>query len=167
MTRLFLLRHAKAKWAEPGSRDYDRALDETGKADAAKVALAMQSAGYLPELVLCSGAKRARETWEAASGPLGAVDIRYMDGLYSSDAGGYLDIIREAGNVDSVLVIGHNPMLEDLALALSRKGQSAAMAAVARGFPTSGVAALRFTTPFAEIAPVDGYLEDFLTPAGQ
>lgn len=61
MTRLFLLRHAKAKWAEPGSRDYDRALDETGKADAAKVALAMQSAGYLPELVLCSGAKRARD----------------------------------------------------------------------------------------------------------
>jgi phosphohistidine phosphatase len=166
MTRLFLLRHAKAKWAEPGSRDYDRALEDSGKADAEKVAVAMQAAGYVPEIVLCSGARRARETWAAASGPLASADIRYLDGLYSSDAGGYLDIIRDAGNVESVLVIGHNPMMEDLALALSRKGQSAAMAAVARGFPTSGVAALRFTTPFSDLSPEDGYLEDFLTPSG-
>ena len=63
MTMLYLLRHAKARWAEPGSRDYDRALDPAGKADAETVAGSMRLAGHRPELVLCSGARRARETW--------------------------------------------------------------------------------------------------------
>lgn len=164
MTMLFLLRHAKARWADPGSRDYDRALENSGKADAETVAASMLLAGYVPELVLCSGARRARETWDAAARHLVPGDVRHLDGLYSSDAGGYLDIIKQAGDAKSVLVVGHNPMMEDLALALSSNGQAAAMAAVARGFPTCGLAVLRFSTPISEIAPEDGYLEDFLTP---
>lgn len=164
MTMLFLLRHAKARWAEPGSRDYERALEPSGKADAETVAAAMLLAGYQPELVLCSGARRARETWDAAARHLDVADVRYLDGLYSSDAAGYLDIIRAAGSAGSVLVIGHNPMMEDLAMALSCDGDTDALAAVAGGFPTAGLAAIRFKTPLASIAPEDGYLEDFITP---
>src|SRR5690606_14417614 len=67
MSRLYLLRHAKAKWAEPGSRDYDRALELSGRADADGIAASMLLAGHMPGRVLCSGAKRARETWEVAS----------------------------------------------------------------------------------------------------
>jgi phosphohistidine phosphatase len=164
MTRLLLLRHAKARWADPGSRDYERALEPSGKADSETIAASMLLAGYVPDIVLCSGARRARETWEAASRHLRADDVRYLDGLYSSDAGGYLEIIREAADAESLLVVGHNPMMEDLALALSRDGQAAALAAVARGFPTSGLAVLRFSTSLARIEPEDGYLEDFLAP---
>ena len=161
---LYLLRHAKARWAEPGSRDYDRALELSGKADAEQIASAMRLAGHVPDRVLCSGAARARQTWEAASRHLPVSDIRYIDGLYSSDATGYLEIIRDAGGNGSVMVVGHNPMMEDLALALSRDGDGDALAAVAHGFPTAGLAVIRFSTPLEAIAPEDGYLEEFFAP---
>ncbi|MFC3725601.1 MAG: SixA phosphatase family protein [Neoaquamicrobium sediminum] len=164
MSRLYLLRHAKAKWAEPGSRDYDRALELSGKADADNIAASMLLAGYMPDRVLCSGAKRARETWEAAARHLPVTDVRYMDELYSSDATGYLDIIRSAGGDGSVLVVGHNPMMEDLAMALSCGGEKDALATVAGGFPTCGLAVIRFSTPLSSIAPEDGYLEEFVAP---
>ncbi|MEO3385749.1 histidine phosphatase family protein [Mesorhizobium sp. CAU 1741] len=164
MNRLLLLRHAKARWADPGTRDYDRALEPSGKADSETIAASMLLAGYVPDLVLCSGARRARETWEAAARHLKAADVRYLDGLYSSDAGGYLEIIREVSNAGSVLVVGHNPMMEDLAMALSRDGQATALAAVARGFPTCGLAVLRFSGALDGIRPEDGYLEEFLAP---
>jgi phosphohistidine phosphatase len=164
MSRLYLLRHAKAKWAEPGSRDYDRSLELSGRADADNVAASMLLAGYVPDRVLCSGAKRARETWEVASRHLPVADVRYMDELYSEDATGYLDIIRGAGGDGSVLVVGHNPMMEDLAMALSCGGESDALAAVAGGFPTCGLAVIRFSTPLDSIAPEDGHLEEFVVP---
>lgn len=164
MTRLYLLRHAKARWAEPGSRDYDRALELSGKADADQLGATMLLSGHVPDRVLCSGAKRARETWDACSRHLQVGDIRYMDGLYSSDATGYLDIIREAGGGGSVLVVGHNPMMEDLAIALSSDGEAQALAAVAHGFPTCGLAVIRFSAPLGEIAQEDGFLEEFVVP---
>ncbi len=164
MTRLYLLRHAKALWAEPGSRDYDRALDASGHEDAARLGAIMQAAGYVPDTVLCSGARRARETWAGVSKSLPIADVRFVDGLYSSDAGGYLDLVRVAGAERALLVVGHNPMMEDLATALSRAGDERALAVVAAGFPTCGLAVLRFSTPFPAIKQEDGYLEAFLTP---
>lgn len=164
MTKLYLLRHAKARWAEPGSRDYDRALDPAGRDDAERLGAAMVEAGYTPDTVLCSGARRARETWASVSKRLPVSDVRFIDGLYSSDAGGYLDLVREAGADHAVLVVGHNPMMEDLATALSRAGDEGALAAVARGFPTCGLAVLRFSTPLSAIKPEDGYLEAFVIP---
>ncbi len=164
MGRLYLLRHARARWAEPGSRDYDRELELSGRADADHLGASMRLAGHVPDRVLCSGAKRARQTWEACERHLQVRDVQYIDGLYSSDATGYLEIIREAGGSGSVLVVGHNPMMEDLAMALSHEGQSQALASVARGFPTCGLAVLRFSTTMADIAPDDGYLEEFYVP---
>lgn len=165
MTRLYLLRHARARWAAPGSRDYDRPLEPSGTADAGRIAKMMLEVGYVPDRVLCSGARRARATWEAASRHLPVTDLRFMDRLYSSDAGGYLDIIREEGDDGSIMIVGHNPMMEDLAVALAGDGEAGALAAVKRGFPTCGLAVLRFSTPLSQIAPADGYLEDFLVPA--
>ena len=164
MTRLFLMRHAKARWAEPGSRDYDRGLELSGRADADMIASSMLLAGYVPQKVLCSGARRARETWEAAARHLAVSDVDYLDGLYSSDAGGYLEIIRKAGGAGPVLVVGHNPMMEDLTTALARDGEPEAMQTVAGGFPTSGVAVIRLASPLDAIAPGGGFLEDFLAP---
>lgn len=164
MPRLYLLRHAKARWAEPGTRDYDRPLSLSGKADASQLGAEMLLAGHIPDLVLCSGAKRARETWEAVATHLPVTDVRFMESLYNSDASGYLALIREAGDAGSVMVVGHNPIMEDLAAALSRDGAPEALAAVRRGFPTCGLAILRFSTPLSEIRPEDGCLEDFLVP---
>lgn len=164
MSRLLLLRHARAQWAQPGTRDFDRPLDEGGLSDAEAMGATMRLSGYVPDKVICSSAQRARQTWEAAAPHLATGDVTFTDGLYSTDSAGYVDIIRSADGDGTLLVVGHNPMMEDLAFALARDGDGDAMASVASGFPTSGLAVLRFTTPLSRIAPDDGYLEAFLTP---
>lgn len=164
MHRLFLLRHAKARWADPGTRDYDRPLAPSGLEDAGRLGAMMAATGQRPDSVLCSGAVRARQTWAALAQHLPVEDVRFLDDLYNSDAGGYLEVVRQAGTARSLLIVGHNPMLEDLATVLSQSGDKAAMAAVARGFPTCGLAVLRFSTQLSQIRPDDGYLEAFVTP---
>jgi len=165
MSRLFLLRHAKAGWAAPGMCDFDRPLDASGESDAQVAGIAMRAGGYFPELVICSSARRARQTLDGVARNLEAGRVIFTEGLYSTDAAGYVDIIREAPEAGSLLLIGHNPMTEDVAIALSGDGEEAARSAMVAGFPTSALAVIRFPGPFAEAAPGKGYLEAFLTPA--
>ena len=115
MSRLFLLRHAKAGWAEPGMRDFDRPLEPLGRTDADAVGAAMRAGAYIPDLVLCSTAKRARETLDWVARHTGDARVIFSDSLYSTDAAGYVEFIRAAPDGDQVLVVGHNPMMEDLA----------------------------------------------------
>lgn len=164
MNRLYLLRHAKARWADPGTRDYDRPLAASGVEDAGRLGAMMAATGQRPDIVLCSGAKRARQTWAAVAQHLPVEDVRFLDDLYNFDAGGYLEMVRQAGCARSLLIVGHNPMLEDLATVLSQSGEPAAIAAVVRGFPTCGLAVLRFSTELSQIRLDDGYLEAFVTP---
>lgn len=164
MSRLMLLRHAKSGWALPGMRDFDRPLDETGRDDAAAIGAAMLDRGYFPKVILCSSAARARQTLECAAA---FIDIRhavYTDALYSTDAGGYLEAIQNAGDAESALIVGHNPMMEDVGLALAGDGNETAKSILNGGFPTSGLAVVRFTGSLRTAAPGQGFLEDFLTP---
>jgi phosphohistidine phosphatase len=166
MTRLYLLRHARAGWAAPGMRDFDRPLDEAGIADAIGAGLMMRGNGYVPELVICSNARRARETLDGVVRNLETGRALFTDGLYSTDAAGYVTIVSEAPETGSILLIGHNPMMEDVALALAGDGEEAANDAMLAGFPTSGLAVIRFDGPLSAVAPGKGYLEAFVTPAG-
>lgn len=164
MARLLLLRHARAGWAEPGMRDFDRRLDATGTADAEALGKAMRAGGLVPDRVLCSSARRARQTWEGVCSGLAFAGAATMtETLYSTDAAGYLNLIREAGNVASLLLVGHNPMIEDLAFALV--GEEQARALLGQGFPTAGLAVIAFDGPWAAIAPGAGRLDTFVTPA--
>ncbi|TPK72932.1 histidine phosphatase family protein [Mesorhizobium sp. B2-4-15] len=165
MSRLYLLRHAKAGWAQPGMRDFDRPLDASGRADADLIGAAMRSRGYVPDLTLCSNARRARETLEGLAGQTDTGKVLFFDTLYSEDAAGCLSLIREHGGPGSLLVIGHNPMTEDLAMAVSGDGDATARAMLNYGFPTSGLAVVRFLDDLAKAAQEAGYLEAFLTPA--
>jgi phosphohistidine phosphatase len=168
MSGLYLLRHAKAGWAEPGMRDFDRPLTERGRRDAAAMGMAMRASGFVPDLVLCSTARRAGETWECVAATLGPASAppAFVDNLYSCDAAGYLSIVRKtADEADTLLVIGHNPMIEDVAVACAADGDETELAALASGFPTSALAVIRFSRPLAEAAPGKGYLTAFLTPA--
>jgi phosphohistidine phosphatase len=165
LSRLFLLRHAKAGWALPGVRDFDRPLDESGMADAEAIGEAMRVRNYVPDVTLCSNAKRARQTLEGLAGRTDTGRVLFFDTLYSEDAAGYLDIIRKNGGAGQLLVIGHNPMTEDLAIAVSGDGDEAARGMMNHGFPTSGLAVVRFPGNLAEAAQGSGYLEAFLTPA--
>lgn len=165
MSRLFLLRHAKAGWAEPGMRDFDRPLEPLGRTDADSIGAAMKAASYIPDLTLCSSAKRARETLDWVARHTGDARIVYTDQLYSTDAAGYVDFIREAADGEAVLLVGHNPMMEDVTMALSGDGDDMAKAMLGSGFPTSALAVIRFPGKLAEAAPGKGFLEAFLTVA--
>jgi phosphohistidine phosphatase len=163
-SRLFLLRHARAGWAAPGMRDFDRPLDASGIAEAEAMGMAMRAGGYVPDLTLCSNARRARQTLEGIAGHTDTGRVLFSDALYSEDAAGYLSIIRENGAAGSLLVIGHNPMMEDLAMAISGSGDQDARATLNSGFPTSGLAVIHFDSSLAAAAPGRGHLEEFLTP---
>ena len=165
MSRLFLLRHAKAGWALPGVRDFDRPLEQSGTADAEALGTAMRDRGYVPDLTLCSGALRARQTLAGLAGHADTGRVLFLDTLYSEDASGYLDLIRRHGDAGSLLVIGHNPMMEDLSMAAAGTGDEAARETLRYGFPAAGLAVIRFGNGLCAAAPGTGHLEAFLTPA--
>lgn len=165
MSRLFLLRHAKAGWALPGVRDFDRPLDASGRAEAETVGAEMRSRRYVPDITLCSNALRARETLEGVAGQADTGRVIFLDRLYSDDAAGYLALIHENAASGSVLVIGHNPMMEDLATAISGDGEAQALAALTLGFPASALAVVAFPGSLEHASPGGGYLEAFYVPA--
>jgi phosphohistidine phosphatase len=165
VSKLYLLRHAKAGWALPGVRDFDRPLDDSGVADAEAMGAAMRAGGHVPDLTLCSNARRCRQTLEGIAGHADTGRVLFFDKLYTEDAAGYLAIIQEHGSAGSLLVIGHNPMTEDLAMALAGSGDEGTRETLAHGFPTCGLAAIRFENGLVGAEPGTGYLEDFLMPA--
>lgn len=145
-------------------RDFDRPLDASGHADAEATGLAMHAGGYVPDVTLCSNAVRARETLEGIAGQTDTGRVIFLDQLYSEDATAYLAIVRKNGGGGSLLVIGHNPMMEDLAVAVAGDGEDGAKATLNAGFPTSGLAVIAFPGDLADAAPGGGFLEAFLVP---
>lgn len=165
MSRLYLLRHAEAVTAAPFERDFDRRLKQAGRDDSRFMGEQMVNEQLVPDVVLCSTARRARETWEGVAEVVGDPKERvtYLDALYSSDAAGYLEIARQAPPADSVMLVGHNPMMEELADLVIGGGGDAALSILASGFPKSGLAVIAFAGPLSQAAPGEGRLERFLT----
>ncbi len=147
MRRLILFRHAKTEARPPGRDDIDRALTERGRADARRVGEALAGAGLAPDLALVSPALRARETWEAASGAFPGVACEIRQGLYDAspeEVSEELDAAARAA--DTVMVVGHNPSLQELAATLLIEG-GAAHADIERvlaGFPAGTAAVFGF-----------------------
>ena len=109
---LVIMRHAKAASPER-TADVDRPLTSRGHADAAAAGPWLRHRGFVPDVVLCSPAKRARQTWEAI-GVTGA-DVRYDRSLYLATALELLDVLTEVEDeARTVLVVGHNPALSQL-----------------------------------------------------
>jgi phosphohistidine phosphatase len=112
--RLYLLRHAKSSWDDPGLADHDRPLAPRGRRAAKAIGRHLRDQGIEPELVLCSSAARARETLERA-GLSGQIE----EGLYGAGASALLARLhRVPGEVASVMLIGHNPGMQELAFRL-------------------------------------------------
>ncbi|WP_420963795.1 SixA phosphatase family protein [Brucella sp. IR073] len=166
MTRLYLLRHARAVRAAPRMDDFDRPLTEEGRQEARIIGKAMEAAGFVFDMAICSTAKRTRETLEqlrpALNLPFPIVDSRE---LYSAGADEYLEIIREAAPAAaSLLVIGHNPSIAELALMLVGQGDPLALRRLSEGYPTAALAVIDFHGPLAEAETGAGTLHAFITP---
>ncbi|MBC7312940.1 MAG: histidine phosphatase family protein [Rhizobium sp.] len=139
--RIYLLRHAKSGWAMPGGRDFDRTLDQVGLEEAAQVADQAASRGYRPDLVLSSSAMRCRQTAEAVQRAIdGNTEFRFADELYNAPAESYVDALGQLDAFSSVMLVGHNPAIEELFATLV--GMDVVNRTIPEGYPTSGLAVL-------------------------
>lgn len=171
MKRLFLLRHAKTVPANPGIEDHDRELLERGRNDAPAIGAYMAGKTYLPDLILSSTARRTVETVELLSEKLPrAQHIEYTDRLYLAGQKEMLALIRSvAASVSNLLVVGHNPGIEQLATALSRqpvkRKERDRFDQIEEKFPTSALAVLDFAVArWRDVTPGRGELIDFVRP---
>jgi phosphohistidine phosphatase len=167
MLTLLLLRHAKAEPATPGAKDKDRPLALRGRADAAKLGAAISAEGLLPDLILCSTARRTMETLECAAPSFDAViPTREEPAIYEANVARLLSLIRRtAPSTHRLMLIGHNPGFEDLVTDLMRSADKAAKERFEKKYPTSGLAVLTFDVEsWSKLAPGSGYLEKFLAP---
>lgn len=167
MHQLLLLRHAKSSWNDANQPDRDRHLDQSGRLAAARMRAMMRELGFSPDLVLVSSARRTLETLEALEPWVDTPLIEPMDALYLATAGQLMEAIRAvAETVRSVLVIGHNPGMHDLALTLLADPSAPAARELTLGFPTAALAEFVISTPWARLTPSGGRLMRFLTPKG-
>jgi phosphohistidine phosphatase len=172
MRRLLLLRHAKTERDSPSGLDRDRRLDSRGREDAPVIGRYLVDHNLQPDLVLVSPATRARETWELLARELnGKPDVDFIDDLYGADAGEVLQTVRAAsGRADdkelkSVLVIGHNPGLHELALGLIGKARTEDRRALEDNLPTSGLSVFKFAIDdWNDVSVRHGTLDRFISP---
>jgi phosphohistidine phosphatase len=163
---LYLLRHAKSSWDDPSLADHDRPLAARGRKAASRMAVHMRQAKVRPDLVLCSSATRAVQTYELIASALGSTtEVLVEDDLYG--AGDAELLIRLNGVADAVgaaLLIGHNPGLQDLALALAGDGDTPGLTKIGDKFPTGALATLSVPTPWSTLGPGGAYLAGLATP---
>jgi phosphohistidine phosphatase len=163
---LYCLRHAKSSWAEPGTDDHDRPLSPRGTRAAELVAVYLKQRGSAPHFALSSTALRAVET---------LAPIRRQLGLaFATDRGLYLAephaLCQRIAQVDdrepSLLLIGHNPGMHELAMQLAGRGDRALRARLRERFPTAALAVLELDVEsWGEVAPGCASLVELTTPA--
>jgi phosphohistidine phosphatase len=167
MRRLLLLRHAKSSWADPKHEDFERPLNSRGISGAKAVAAHFSATKLKPDLVLCSAALRARATL-AELMPALARDTRISveRRLYMASAPRLLEAVRDTDDaVRTLLLIGHNPGLENLARLLAGSGPDEMLSAMAAKFPTAALAVFDFDADrWRDIGKGTGTLAEFTIP---
>jgi phosphohistidine phosphatase len=169
MKRLYLLRHAKAVTADPALDDHARELTVRGMHDASAVARYVRKNGFEPQLLLASTSARTRQTAELVLREIEA-EVEYRETLYLAQPGKILAQIQAAPQgISDLMVIGHNPGLEELATRLARepvrRKERARRDVLEEKFPTAALAVLDFDiAKWREIIPGEGKLADFVRP---
>jgi phosphohistidine phosphatase len=150
MRRLMLLRHAKTEHDAPSGRDQDRRLDKRGRDDAAEIGGWIGRHPPFPDLVLVSPAIRAHQTWEigweAMKDLAPEPQVELIPELYGAEPSQLLQVIRESSGPDPrrLMLVGHNPGMHELALALAGSGDVAGRHALVDNLPTSGLVVFDF-----------------------
>jgi phosphohistidine phosphatase len=166
MKILTLLRHAKSGWDDPVSRDFDRPLNPRGRRAARTVARAMKAQGLGFDLILASPARRVIETLEEVAADYGPLRPDFDQRLYLASTATLLEIVRTTPDeVERLLVVGHNPGLEELALRLSRRGEGGLRGEVEVKYPTGTVAQIGLPVErWADVKEGIGRIERFIRP---
>jgi phosphohistidine phosphatase len=162
--RLILLRHAKSAW--PDVADHDRPLAGRGRRAAPAAGRWLRESGHVPDLVLCSTARRARETWQLAEEELGAhPQTTFERRVYGASADELLDLARQTpSSVRTLMIVGHEPTMSDLTLELAGDDRGSALDRVRAKFPTAAIAILAFAGGWPELGPGKAKLDNFVVP---
>jgi phosphohistidine phosphatase len=168
MLKLYLLRHAKSSWDEKNLDDRDRPLTRRGRVAAQAMGRLLEHRGLLPELVLCSPARRTRDTWEIAAGELKtAPKLVIDDQLYDFGNGGrLLEIARQkGGKAKSLMIVAHNPAIERLARRLVGAGDEKLVKRLEAKYPTGALAAFEVNAAsWAALDETQTRLTHFIRP---
>jgi phosphohistidine phosphatase len=167
MTTLILMRHAKSAWDDPHQKDIDRPLGPRGRKSAPRMGRWLASEGYRPDLVLCSAARRTRDTLELLKPSLPEnLKVELLRGLYMAAPREMLaEIGRAPVAAKTVMLLGHNPGVGSLAALLAGGGDAKALADMHGKFPTAAIAVLDFDiAQWSDIAPGRGRLLAFQRP---
>ena len=167
MRRLILFRHAKAEPSEPGLEDRARGLIERGRKDAARIGAYMKSHALVPDRVVISPAARTQETWKitaAAFRP--APGAASADQLYDATPHAIFAVIKDAPvAAHTLMVVGHNPGLHEVALMLIASGDIDARERLREKLPTAGLVIIDFAfDDWSKLHPQSGRLERFVSP---
>jgi phosphohistidine phosphatase len=171
MKTIYLLRHAKSDWGDAALSDHDRQLNERGRDAAPRMGAYMKAHRYKPDLVLCSTARRTRETFDLVKGDLGrGVSVEYEEGLYLAEPRHLMQRLRLVDDaVTAVMFIGHNPGIAQFAIELSGSPKDAAEEKVHRSmrekFSTCALAVIESPAKsWSDVRAGGGALKDFMRP---
>jgi len=168
MLSLLLLRHAKSSWDNSDLDDFDRPLNSRGLKAAPMVGKWIADQGLSPDLILCSGARRTRETLGLILPFMrGDQEIRVENEIYSADgAVDLLDRLHSFGKgTPTIMIIGHNPAMQDLVLTLSGTGDTDDLQQVSTKFPTASLAEIEFkATDWSAVSAGSGVLKNLVLP---
>ena len=170
MKELLLLRHAKSDWGDLSLPDHERPLSGRGRRAAPEMARRLIADDCVPDLVLCSTARRTRETLDLVANELADAGhepaIEYHEDLYLASPRAMLERVRESGgSAERVMVVAHNPGTHDLAMALAADGPERQLDRMHRKFPTAALARVRFdVSTWAEALVGGGRLIGFVRP---
>ena len=167
MLTLSLLRHAKSSWSNPALPDRDRPLATRGVTDAPLMGKAMAERGIDPELVLCSSARRTRDTLDLVLPELRVEPkVVYDDDLYHASAAQMLEIVRAIQpGANRVMLVGHNPEIQAFAIDLVGSGPKHLRDRLSEKYPTAGLTVINFASGlWSSITVNSGTLNLFVGP---
>ena len=166
MKTLTLLRHAKSSWNDPVARDFDRPLNTRGRKAARVIGAEMRALELVFDQVLASPAVRVVETLEEVARGYGAALAPVYDKrIYLASPGALLDLVREVDGAESLLVVGHNPGMELLALALAGEAAGDCRSELALKYPTAALAEIRLPADsWSDVEEGAGFLARFIRP---
>lgn len=166
MKRVLLLRHAKALSSSP-TGDFDRELAPRGRAEASRMGTYLREEGLRPDLILASPARRTRQTAELAAAVFDPpVQVAWSRILYLAEPHAILELMRDtAPDVETLLIVGHNPGIADFAHALTISGEAQEREAMQAEYPTAALAVIDLPGDLWQGASFrEGILQRFVTP---
>jgi phosphohistidine phosphatase len=163
MKSLHLLRHAKSSWKDPGLNDHDRPLSKRGRQTAKMMAAYLKRAKIAPDLVICSTAMRARQTLDPIAKAKKPPKVVLERDIYGGEQRALWEQLRPE-SAKSVLLIGHNPALNDLALELAHADLNKLLESAGGKFPTGAMASFRYDGAWKALEPYGAVLTSYTTP---